>query len=154
MKYLLCVLFALLLALPLLAQDETVTPVATQEASPGVNIEVNPPATDPLPEGNVSIPGWSIVVVVVLAIAGGASLPSIIDRIRGDESAIAEIEVRANQLPPEILNAFVRVSEVVESGARLVREAADRIPAKEKPAEITLIPSEVLRNELIRRGEL
>lgn len=159
MKYLLCVLFALLLALPLLAQDETVTPVATQEASPiapvNVNINTDSGRPDTLPEGNISIPGWTVVVSIVLSIAGGAGIALILDRIRQSPAAITEIEGYAdNSVSETTANAFVKGAEVVESAARLVKEAFDRIPASDKPSEISSVPSDVLRNELVRRGEL
>lgn len=159
-RYLLVILMALLMALPALAQDETIEPtaVSTQEPSPvNVNINTDNGANDDLPEGNVSIPGWSIIVVIVLGIAGGASLPGIIDRIRGNPAAIAEIESRADTLPQEVTDALVKVAEVVESGARLIKEAADRTPAASKqPVAVILkqIDTADLLAELRTRGAL
>lgn len=133
-----------------------VTQPSDDSGNDGDTDETDEDTTD-LPEGNVSIPGWSIVVVIVLGIAGGASVPGLIDRIRRDPRAIAEIEQRTSQLPAPVTDAANKFAQGLESFAGLLKEATDKIAAANKPSEavnLSGVSSTELRTELIKRGEL
>lgn len=138
------------------ATEAAPTPIVIVVTQPPVVPPANPdpPVTDDLPEGNVSIPGWSIVVVIVLGIAGGASIPGLIERVRRDPRAIAEIETRVEALPEPVVSGMHQVGVFLESAAKLLTEASDKMAAANKPPEkpnLSLVTTAELNAELARR---
>lgn len=157
---LLVFLAALLFTVPAFAQEATQaadTVAATQEATDtgGVNVNINT-GSDSASEtsGGDSIP-WETLSAIALLLGGGYGIARIIDGIRSNKKAIAELETRADKVPETAASAVVKAAEVVESGARLMKELFDRIPAASKPAselDLSSVPTEALRSELAQRA--
>lgn len=108
-----------------------------------------------LPEGNVSIPGWSIIMAIVMAVGAGVGVAGIIDRVRRDPRAMTEIESRANTVAEPLTQVANKFGEGLEAFAKLLREATDRIPAATKPVETSALynaETPDLIAELRRRG--
>lgn len=134
---------------PAFAQDITATAEATQTTDTGGGESGE---TDSIEDSGIP---WNVVSVIVLALAGAYSIPRIIDSVRRDPKAIAEIESRANTVPDAAATTLVKAAEVVQSGALLIKEAFDRIPAASKPpgeVDLSLVDYNLLVTELNRRG--
>lgn len=141
-----------LFALPVFAQDTTTEPpAATAEPGQTGGVSVNIDKTETQP-GNVTVSLLGILAIIVVSLAGGLTLPRIIDRIRSDPQAILAIEERANTLPEETTSAIGKVAGVLESAAKLIEEAVDRMPASDKPKPIKAFLDDELREELQLRG--
>lgn len=156
----LLILAALLFTVPVaFAQDQTPAPqdtaVATQEATvvPPVNVNINTGGEASETSGD-GIP-WETLSAIALLVGGGYGLARIIDGIRSNRKAVAELESRADKFPDLTASAVVKAAEVVESGAKLMKELFDRIPAASKPTDVldlSTVPTEALRSELAQRA--
>lgn len=145
-------ILAFLIIVPVFGQDATAEPAASVTAEPvpsNVSVNIDKETTPP---GSVTVSLLAILAIIITSLAGGLALPRIIDRIRTDPAAIEFIEGRADTLPEETTSAIGKVAGVLESAAKLIEEAVDRIPAAEKPPAIKLFSDDELKVEMEYRG--
>lgn len=131
-RYIITLILLLLLALPVMAQDATAEPVATQEAAAIVT-----PDTTTSNDSDVTLSVWQIITGVagafalggVVGVAGAGVLAS---RLRNDPATMSAIEKLGNSVPEPTAKLIIDLAKSGQEIAELLKEALDRVPAASK----------------------
>lgn len=158
-------------AFPILAQDATAEPVATQEVAgtqeviviitqtPVVAPTLEPTAT-PEPDQPPVVPvtgsGSILLIIIALlaAIAGGGGVVAIIGRFRKDSEGMRALEMVGDSISKQHADKLLVLIDTLVAGLSVGREALDHIPAGQKSwaMELAEVQTGELIAELSRRG--
>lgn len=138
----LALIFIGLVNAPALAQDGTDTVVDATAVPDDPSLDATDNAPAPLPQGTVLVTVTEIFLGLITAASAGGlvgvmGIGVLADRLRRNEVTIAAIEKLGDQVPPETANKVIdlanQVQSSVDSVAKLLSEALDKIPAASKP---------------------